>query len=82
MTINDATVSDWTNFQMKIASGTGGNSQGDFFGLYVTITYTAAVAGIYSESCVTGGAVQTTGLIGLTPAFVVGQATIGSRNFW
>jgi hypothetical protein len=39
-------------------------------------------AAIYSESGVTGGSVQTSGLVGLTPGFIVGHATIGSRNFW
>jgi hypothetical protein len=48
----------------------------------ISITYASGSAGIYSEPGVTSGAVQTSGLIGLTPAFIVGQATIGSRNFW
>jgi Concanavalin A-like lectin/glucanases superfamily len=32
----------------------------------------------YSESCVTAGGVQTSGLVGLTPAFSVGTAVMGS----
>jgi hypothetical protein len=79
-TIDDSTVADWQHFRIKLFSEESSGTTGDFYGLVITPTYVTAVP-IYSESGVTGGAVQTSGLIGLTPAFVVGTATIGSHNF-
>jgi hypothetical protein len=81
-TLNDSAIADWNTAYLWIQSNNDGN------GVTLKVAEASAIltvtlsSGIYSESCPTGGAVQTTGLIGLTPAFIVGHATIGSRNFW
>jgi hypothetical protein len=83
LTVDNATLSNWANFRIKLFSEVnGGDATGDFYGLTITVTYATTAGAIYSESGVTGGSVQTSGLVGLTPGFIVGHATIGSRNFW
>jgi hypothetical protein len=78
-TVSDGNPSDWGSATIVITSdGNAAENVSEVLG--VDVTYGSDV--IYSDSGVTSGAVQTTGLIGLTPAFVIGQATIGSRNFW
>jgi hypothetical protein len=82
-TLNDSTLSDWSSAYLWISPNADGNSNTlSISEASVILTVTLSSGAIYSESGVTGGSVQTSGLVGLTPAFIVGHATIGSRNFW
>jgi hypothetical protein len=43
LTIDDSTVSDWSNFRVKLFTAVGASdTTGNFFGLYITVNYTAA----------------------------------------
>ena len=84
LAVSDINASNFgVALDVQNTSSTSATASVDSFAITVYyIPGTGSSGGIYSESGVTGGAVQTSGLIGLTPAFVVGTATIGSRNFW
>jgi hypothetical protein len=41
LTIDDSTVADWANFRIKLIGSNTGDAQAHFFGLFITITYTA-----------------------------------------
>jgi hypothetical protein len=82
LAVSDVNASSFgVALDVQNTSSTSATASVDSFA--ITVYYIAGTSSaIYSESGVTGGSVQTSGLVGLTPGFIVGHATIGSRNFW